>query len=32
MPGKKIYDWKKEVWIGLFLLVVPGFFLLNFVL
>ena len=32
MPGLKIYKWHRGIWAGLFLLVVPTFFLINFFL
>lgn len=32
MPGKKIFDANKRLWLALFLVVVPGFFVINFVL
>jgi hypothetical protein len=32
MPGQKIWAWNKTVWAVLFVLVVPGFFVMNFVL
>jgi hypothetical protein len=32
MPGLKIYQWRRPVWAALFLVVVPTFFLINFVL
>ncbi len=30
MPGKKIFDSNKPLWVALFLLVVPGFYVMNF--
>lgn len=32
MPGLAIYKWRRSVWLLLFLLVVPAFFLMNFFL
>lgn len=32
MPGQKIMRWNKRVWAPLFLTIVPGFFLINYVL
>jgi hypothetical protein len=32
MPGLKIFKWRKDIWAILFVLVVPTFFLINFVL
>jgi hypothetical protein len=29
MPGKKIYDWRKDIWALLFVIVVPAFFIMN---
>lgn len=32
MPGLKIYQWRRHVWAGLFLAVIPSFFVINYVL
>ena len=32
MPGHKIFGANKRLWLALFLVVVPGFFVINFVL
>jgi hypothetical protein len=32
MPGHKIWAWNKTIWAVLFVLVVPGFFVMNFLL
>lgn len=32
MPGLRIYKWSRSIWVLLFVLVVPTFFLVNFVL
>jgi hypothetical protein len=31
MPGIKIYRWRKAVWVGLALITVPTFFLINYI-
>ena len=31
MPGQKVYQWNKLVWIGLLAIVVPTFILINFI-
>ena len=32
MPGKKLFDANKGLWLAFFLVIVPGFFVMNFVL
>ncbi len=32
MPGLRIYQWRRSVWAILFVLIVPSFFVMNFIL